>query len=101
MAQGLSKCVPGPSLLLKEWPWDNQNVSQVHISDNNYVPGPVIYCPRACYLLSLVHYCCLKNVPGTIKLCPRSMFLMINMSQGLLFIVPGPSLLLEECPWNL
>src|SRR6202043_100850 len=52
----------------------------------------------ACYLLSLVHHYYQKNGPGTIKPCPWSIFLMINMSHGLLFIVPGPSLLPKEWP---
>jgi len=77
MSQGLSCIVPGPSLLPKEWPRDYQNVSQVHISDNKYVPGPYFWwsiCSRACYFLSLVHHYYLKNGPRTIKPCPRSIF---------------------------
>ena len=57
MAQGLSNHVPGPY-----WSWS--------------------LCPRACYLLSLVHHYCLNNGPGTIKQCPRPIILMIIMSQG-------------------
>src|ERR1700730_11145534 len=86
MAQGQSNHVPGPSLLPKEWPRDIETMSQVHISDHQYVPGPVMSCPW--YIII--------NGTGTIKMCPRSIFLIINMSQGLSFLVPGPSLLLEE-----
>jgi len=110
MSQGLLFIVPGPSSLSKEWPWDYQTMSQAHNSDDYYVPGTVIYCPRsitiawrmalglsnsvpgpyfwwslcprACYLLSLVHHYCLNNGPGTIKQCPRPIILMIIMSQG-------------------
>jgi len=47
MAQGQSNHVPGPSLLPKEWPRDIETMSQVHISDHQYVPGPVMSCPRS------------------------------------------------------
>src|ERR1700730_9818665 len=75
MSQVLLFIVPGPSLLPKEWPRDNQT-------------------------MSLVHHYYLKNGPGTLKPCPRSIFLIINMSQGLSCLVPGPSLLLKEWPWD-
>src|ERR1700730_17285971 len=45
MSQVLSFIVPGPSLLPKEWPRDNQT-------------------------MSLVHHYYLKNGPGTIEPCP-------------------------------
>ena len=73
MSQVLSFIVPGPSLLHKEWPWDYQTMSQVHILVHQYVPGPILS-------------------------CPRSMFLIVNMSQGQSFLDPGPSLLLIGWP---
>jgi hypothetical protein len=99
-------------LWLLKWPRDYQSVSQVHIFDNQHVPGPVITCPRSiawgplitvpglnslsllCPMgsnwMSLVHHYCLKNGPGTIKLCPWSIFLIIN--------VPGPVM---YCPRSI
>ena len=92
MSLGQTFLVLGPSILLEEWPWDNQNVSQVHIYDNKYVPGPVIYCPWSIIVAW-------RMSPG-LSNCPRSIFLIINMSLGQIFFVPGPSLLLEEWPWD-
>ena len=109
MSQGLSCLVPGPSLLLKEWPWDNQTMSQglsclvpgtslrMALGQSKCVPGPYFWssiCPRACHFLSLVHHYCLKNGPGTIEKCPRSIFTVV------VWDVPGPSSLLEEWTWD-
>ena len=126
MSHGPSLTVPGPSLLLEQWPRDCWSLSQVWVSEDQYVPRPIIHCPRSIFdnwrmaqvlfitvpglniwtslcpmahhWLSQVHLCCLRDVPGTVDHCPRSEFLMISMSHGQSFIVPGQYLIVKGWP---